>query len=375
MEAKKSYFAENGTNLGNFGTQQVTQNNIEGNTLQLIIKFSTHYSADKVYIDNVVVSGEEDIIIYGTKIKIRNAPNRVEKGEPFSISAEIVDDQGRVATNYSGIVYLEGETENLSGYKEATVSNGTCHWSDLSFTEKGEYELILSTPTDDLPPAYHNINVLPPSELLFSDNFETGFKDGYFPKNDWTVSEAEPINGNASLKHNLDTVTGESALFYPMQINFQEQTLEWNFKIRNENWDPSSTNKFWVYLGADSEIIESVTGYAVGVNIVGSNDLLSLWKITEGKADSLIIETDLDWNENQTTDIRVTRSAKGEWDLSYSLPTEGYTSNLFKGEKSSNLIGNYWGLYFKYSSSRAGKLSFDDIEIKAYDSSPFIANC
>ncbi len=366
-------FAENGTNLGNFGTRQVAQNNIEGNTLQLIIKFSTHYSADKVYIDNVVVSGEKDIIIYGTKIKIRNAPNRVEKEEPFSISAEIVDDQGRVATNYSGSVYLEGETENLTGKKEVEATYGTCQWSDLSFTETGKYELILSTPTDDLAPAYHSIDVLPPSELLFSDDYESGFKDGYFPKNDWTVSEVEPINGNASLKHNLDTVTGESALFYPMQINFQEQTLEWEFKIRNENWDPSSTNKFWVYLGTDSESLDSLTGYAVGVNIIGSNDLLSLWKITEGKADSLIIETNLDWNENQITDIRVTRSAKGEWDLTYSLPTESYTSNLFKGEESSNLIGNYWGLYFKYSSSRAGKLSFDDIEIKAYDSSPFIA--
>ena len=371
---EETLFAQNGTNLGNFGSVNVKQEGLQGESLQIIVKFSTHYASDKVYMDDVTVSGDKDVVVSATKINIINAPGSVEKDDGFSISAEIVDDGGRRAENYSGTAFLEGETFCLSGTLEAGIVEGFCQWDGLFFTETGEYILTLSTPTDDLETAYHTIVVMPPSDLLFFDDFESGLNEGYNPQDDWEVSETDPLSGFASLKHKLDTVSGESHLFYPINIDLQKQNLEWGFTIKNGDWDPSSSNKFWVYLAATSVQSDGLTGYALGVNLVGSNDLLSLWRLVDGRPDSLIVETDFDWDENQMIKVKVTRSARGLWEVQYNLPGTNDVSPLFYGEDCTNFESNYWGLYYKYTSTRAGKFWFDDISIKAYDSPPFIAN-
>lgn len=56
-------FETNGENIGNWGSNIVEQKNIAGQKLQIIIYMNNHYSADKVILDEVVVSGLEEFSI------------------------------------------------------------------------------------------------------------------------------------------------------------------------------------------------------------------------------------------------------------------------------------------------------------------------
>lgn len=52
-------FAENSKNAGNWGSATASSNKLEGDSLQIVCYLSNHYAADKVILDEVVVSSEE----------------------------------------------------------------------------------------------------------------------------------------------------------------------------------------------------------------------------------------------------------------------------------------------------------------------------
>ncbi len=52
-------FEDRSENLGNWGTDTVSQSNLNGNKLQIVVYLNNHYSSDKVILDEVVVTGEE----------------------------------------------------------------------------------------------------------------------------------------------------------------------------------------------------------------------------------------------------------------------------------------------------------------------------
>ncbi len=52
-------FETNSTNIGNWGAADVVQKNISGDSLQIAVYISNHFSADRVILDEVVVSAEE----------------------------------------------------------------------------------------------------------------------------------------------------------------------------------------------------------------------------------------------------------------------------------------------------------------------------
>ena len=58
-EQQDILFEINGENFGNWGTDTVVQSALNGNNLQIIVRMANFYSADKVILDEVVVSGEE----------------------------------------------------------------------------------------------------------------------------------------------------------------------------------------------------------------------------------------------------------------------------------------------------------------------------
>lgn len=58
-KGQETLFETNGENRGNWGSLIAEQTNLEGSTLQIIVYLNNHYSADKVILDEVVVSGEE----------------------------------------------------------------------------------------------------------------------------------------------------------------------------------------------------------------------------------------------------------------------------------------------------------------------------
>ena len=113
---------------------------------------------------------------------------------------------------------------------------------------------------------------------LFNDDFESGNLSGWKQTESWEVSPTEPISGSLSLKQVTTGVSGNSSVFHSIRADWNTSDLEWSFKLKNGKWDPSSSNKFWFYLSADTIKTELISGFAVGVNISGSTDLLSLWR-------------------------------------------------------------------------------------------------
>jgi hypothetical protein len=157
---------------------------------------------------------------------------------------------------------------------------------------------------------------------IFSDDFESGNLSGWKQTDDWEVSASEKISGNLSLRHLPKTASGLSSIFHSISADLNSFDLEWSFKLKDGKWDPSSSNRFWFYLSADTIQPTLINGFAVGVNISGSTDLLSLWRIKNGKADSLIVLSDLDWNASTQSSISVKRTIQGNWTLSYQKPDD-----------------------------------------------------
>jgi hypothetical protein len=213
--------------------------------------------------------------------------------------------------------------------------------------------------------------VTEPVKSFFSEDFESGAFNGWQPTSDWEISASEKISGTASLKHSSKATSGNSVIFKPVDIDLQNFDVEWSFKLKNGNWDPSSSNRFWFYVCADGVQPEVINGWAVGVNLKGSSDLLELWRMRNGKADSLIVQTDLDWNASALVAITAKRSARGNWMLEYQKQGES-KSQTFSGIDGSLSAFRNIGIHFNYTSTRAGQLWADDISISKTEAAPFI---
>lgn len=207
-----------------------------------------------------------------------------------------------------------------------------------------------------------------------NDNFDHGNLTNWIENSPgtWSSNLENPINGTNSLKHNLTSEAGAGISYISHNtsgLDLKNQDISWQFNLKNGSWDPSTGNKFWVYLTASEYNLDSenINGYAVGVNFSDTSDLLTLWKITNGNIDSAIITSSIDWNANETKGIKVKRSSTGRWELL--VDNDGDFDNLTTaGTPNTNtdyLFINYFGLHFTYTATRAGLLWLDDVLIES----------
>ena len=202
----------------------------------------------------------------------------------------------------------------------------------------------------------------------FEDNNIVGWQEGV--NGHWAASNLLPLTGAFSLKHNLTNIAGSSFITrYLKDIDVNTGTTTWRFNLANENWDPSSSNRFWMYLVADEPNLLSGTidGYAVGVNMMGSSDLLTLWRVTGGVASATLIESTLDWNPNNFIGIEVTRDGNGLWELKFDN-NGGFdalqSAGTFTDITYSAPAFCWSGLVFQYTADRAGRFRADDVSVK-----------
>lgn len=205
---------------------------------------------------------------------------------------------------------------------------------------------------------------------IFQDNFESGNLQEWKQIEDWEVSSFGKISGIYSLKHANTSVNTSSSIFHQLNADLNNFDCEWSFKLKNGNWDPSSSNKFWFYLSADTIQTSLINGFAVGVNISGSSDLLSLWRIKKGKADSLIIQSDLDWNASTLANISVKRTVSGEWELRYQIGTD--EPKVFSGKDKTTFPFTNLGFSFSFTPTRSGQIWLDEIVVTQISTAPFI---
>lgn len=198
--------------------------------------------------------------------------------------------------------------------------------------------------------------------LVFHEDFESSLLQAWEQTNDWEVSAAGKISGLQSLKHLEKPTGGLSSIFHSMSINWQAYDIQWSYALKNGSWDPSASNRFWYYLSSDTASTEHLNGWAAGVNIRGNGDLLELWRITNGRPDSMILQSDLDWNASTSAVVNVKRTSQGIWTLTYQKAGEAASSS-FTGHDPITYPFKNTGFCFEYTYTRSGELWLDDISI------------
>ncbi|MGE5406957.1 MAG: lamin tail domain-containing protein [Methanosarcina sp.] len=220
------------------------------------------------------------------------------------------------------------------------------------------------------------------------DNFESGSLNGWSSNaiERWKADPVTPISGTYSLHHIFDnTASGNDRIgkelknFHPSQ-----DTSEWSFSV-HYGYDPSSTNNWMVFLMSDAapdliSLTGTTSGYAIGVNITGSDDTLRLVKVKNGVLKT-VVTTAIKWPAQigitESGIIKVLRTPAGKWIVTVSKAgtqlssTFGYDPELF--------APSWFAVLYRYTSTLDRLLRIDNVSITGpfYEdtSAPIITGC
>jgi len=109
----------------------------------------------------------------------------------------------------------------------------------------------------------------------------------------------------------------------------------------------------------------TVDGYAVGVNLTGTDDIIRLWRVTDGAAAQEVAASDIVWGSSDTMGVEVLRATNGGWQIS--IDQDGGFDGLAiedTGTDTAYTDASHFGLAFIYTASRAGQLWMDDVLIQ-----------
>ena len=213
-----------------------------------------------------------------------------------------------------------------------------------------------------------------------SYNFETGSSHGWIQSTDhrWTADSTNPISGKYSLHHfydNSEAATDQIGTRLK-DLRPESGTTRWSFRIRY-GADPSSSNNWAVFLTADNDPSEmhaggNINGYALGVDLTGYDDTLRLWKV-KGGSFTAVKSIPVNWQTDIGTNsakIDVERFPGGQWDIKVSYGSFIRTALCNDPE----LFSVHWfGVCYKYTSTRDRLLWIDDIAIDGSFADPSIS--
>jgi hypothetical protein len=221
------------------------------------------------------------------------------------------------------------------------------------------------------------------------ENFESGSVENWVQSTygRWKADTTASISGKFSLHHTFDNPdAGTDVIGIPIKtLHLSQGLTRWSFLIRY-GYDPSSLNNWSVFLLSDSEPVAMSTdggtnGFAIGVNLSGSDDTLRLCKVKEGVV-TTVINSHINWQ----TDIGITaavkiiveRSQEGIWTVSvYRL--NGNLIGSISGLDNELHSPSWFGIYYRYSSTRDRLLWIDDISIEGNfyedNEAPVVTGC
>lgn len=328
-----------------------------------------------------IYSNVFSIQVISTQLIFNKFPYFVAQDSAFKISINATDQYFNCDVDASNSISLSkyfgnGEISTNEGL-QATLQNGRFTWNNLKYNTLGNFGLqITDFNTQEI---FKSDTIVSANSIknIFTENFEQSELLQWINTTHWTSSSYMPISDNRSLKHNLSNVESESYISHTISpIDLRSGMFEWKVQLKNGNFDPTSSNRFWVWLVADKPLNEdSISGYVLGVNYSGSSDLLTLWKIRKSAVEKAIITSNFNWNFNQTLSLQVIRTSEGVWQLNY---TEGNQfENLQtagKAFENEYINLNSFSLFFDYTSSNAGHLWFDNLDIQGINTAPSVKN-
>ena len=206
-----------------------------------------------------------------------------------------------------------------------------------------------------------------------NENFESGNIKGWTESNAgrWKADSSGAISGKYTLHHiydNPDAGTDQIGIKTP-GFKPSSGTARWSFRIKH-GYDPSSSNNWGIFLTADGPPASmipggSINGYAIGVNLTGYDDTLRLWKIRSG-VPSVALTTHINWQNNigssNPANLNIERTQSGRWKVLVYSKNSVLTDSA--SAVSSELFNCDWfGIYYKYSSTRDRLLWIDDITV------------
>ena len=206
-----------------------------------------------------------------------------------------------------------------------------------------------------------------------SDNFENGLSDKWvqsIPAR-WSADSAGCVSGKYSLHHSFDNPdAGTDRIGIPISdIHADEGSTTWSFIIRH-GYDPSSSNNWSVFLMSDvSPAVMSAdgntNGFVLGVNLTGYDDTLRLWKV-KGSNLSVVVNCAVNWQSDIGTvkpaKVIVERDKEGNWFIKVTSSDESFV-RISSGFDAELFNPSWFGIYYRYSSTRDRLLWIDDIMI------------
>ncbi len=309
-------------------------------------------------LDELMLTGSVDeLTIEASQIRADHFPGMVFTDSTFSIALSACDTYGNVDESYAESFSLSTQSSVASLLTPATYlpafTQGT--FSASGFTLDASDTLSFEISSTDLSP--YTQQTLCGAPLAQQQLAAKGLSP-WQNTQDWDTLVTDSL---VYITHDLQDVSGTSYLSraYETDQLMGQGLCVWRLQLINGNFDPTSSNKFWYYIMASEPDLSSETlyGYAVGVNMTGSNDSLSLWRIDADGSGTKLIESGFDWDENTCGALEVRRNNQGYWQLAWN--TEGSYNNMNQSISRQDLQYNellYHGLVFTYTSTRAGLL-------------------
>ena len=210
-------------------------------------------------------------------------------------------------------------------------------------------------------------------QLMFNEDFENGQFVGWENTEHWSISNQSPIAGSYTLKHNLSGIRSASYIARKIPVTgINDKKITWTFKLKNGNWVFAATEQVCFYLVSDQSNLVLANGYAIGVNLTSGDNVMKLCRMQNGKAVQDIVMTEFVWKPGTLLEVEVTH-VFGAWSVKYKEAITSSWSTLKTGnEKTFNSQFNTIGLYYKFNSTHAGQIWFDDVSMKLENCAPSI---
>ncbi|MEM9545978.1 MAG: hypothetical protein AAGA77_08390 [Bacteroidota bacterium] len=179
------------------------------------------------------------------------------------------------------------------------------------------------------------------------------------------------INDNERLQLNAPEA-GETYIYRPSTIDFDTVT----FKLLHVmDFAPSDNNKSRIYLALDNEDFTMASGYFIEIGENGSDDALKFYYL-EGGVEFFIASASMGAMAAEPAVVRLQIDVypDGLWSVRTNYEGDEFTSLEFEFLEDQFSLKNsqFFGLYCKYSASRADKFFYDDASIQRFerDTSP-----
>ncbi len=290
----------------------------------------------------------------------------ISANELPAIVALATDSLGNIDTDYAQQVEL-ALTNISTGEKRdytSVFTKGKANVNSVGTLPAGTYSGVFSAPV--LPPATFTFEVSPTKTCLVNEDFELGILPAsWLGITDWKIDQTTALGSPKSIRHNGRPNAKTSTLSIPLNANLTTDSYTVSIAIKTGSWAPSLDNNFCILLTSYSSTIlsDTVSGYAIGVNQAGDDDILKIWQVANGKASKTLLTTNVVWKENTAASINLTLLPNGKRILTLNGKEYSFI------DLSQSAI-KCLGLKYNYTSTRAGMLWADDISFCQFASGP-----